>query len=60
VRLLIVEDDDIVADAVARGLAPRQFRSASRTASAEAALAALAAQDFALAVIDIGLPGATD
>ena len=36
-RLLIVEDDEIVADAVARGLA---------------------AADFDLAVIDIGLPGA--
>ncbi len=55
-RLLIVEDDDLVADAVARGLLAANF-SVERTASAESALAALAAQDFDLAVIDIGLPG---
>jgi len=56
VRLLIVEDDDLVADAVARGLSAANFE-VHRTASAEAALAALAAQDFDMAVIDIGLPG---
>ncbi len=55
-RLLIVEDDDLVADAVARGLSSASFE-VHRTASAEAALAALAAQDFDMAVIDIGLPG---
>jgi DNA-binding response OmpR family regulator len=56
VRLLIVEDDDLVADAIARGLVAANF-AVQRTASAEAALAALAVEDFDLAVIDIGLPG---
>ncbi len=56
-RLLIVEDDEIVADAVARGLAAAGF-TVHGVRSAEAALAALAAADFDLAVIDIGLPGA--
>jgi len=56
VRLLIVEDDDLVADAVARGLTAANF-DVQRTGSAEAALAALAANDFDMAVIDIGLPG---
>lgn len=55
-RLLIVEDDDLVADAVARGLVAANF-SVERTVSAESALAALAERDFDLAVIDIGLPG---
>jgi DNA-binding response OmpR family regulator len=57
VRLLIVEDDDIVADAIARGLvaAGCTVRGAK---SAESALAALAEEEFDLAVIDIGLPGA--
>jgi DNA-binding response OmpR family regulator len=57
VRLLIVEDDDIVADAIERGLAPAGY-SAHRVASAEAARAALEAEEFALAIIDVGLPGA--
>jgi DNA-binding response OmpR family regulator len=56
VRLLIVEDDDLVAEAVARGLVAAKF-SVLRTASAEAALAAIAAEPFDVAVIDIGLPG---
>ncbi len=54
--MLIVEDDDLVADAVARGLSTASFE-VHRAASAEAALAVLAAQDFDMAVIDIGLPG---
>jgi DNA-binding response OmpR family regulator len=57
VRLLIVEDDDIVADAIARGLTAAQY-SVHRVANAEAALKAIAVEDFALAVIDVGLPGA--
>jgi DNA-binding response OmpR family regulator len=57
VRLLIVEDDDIVADAIARGLTAAQY-SVHRVANAEAALKAIAGEDFALAVIDVGLPGA--
>jgi len=56
VRLLVVEDDDIVADAIARGLSAAQF-SVHRVTSAEAAQAAIAAEEFDLAVIDVGLPG---
>lgn len=55
-RLLIVEDDDIVADAITRGLTAANY-SVHRVASAEAARAAIAAEEFALAVIDVGLPG---
>lgn len=56
-RLLIVEDDDIVADAISRGLAAAQY-AVHRVVSAEAAQSALATEQFALAVIDVGLPGA--
>ena len=56
-RLLIVEDDDIVADAITRGLAAANY-SVLRVGSVEAAQAALAAEEFAMAVIDVGLPGA--
>jgi two-component system, OmpR family, response regulator len=55
-RLLIVEDDDIVADAIERGLIAARY-SVHRVSSAESAQAALADEDFALAVIDVGLPG---
>jgi two-component system OmpR family response regulator len=57
VRLLIVEDDDIVADAITRGLAAANY-SVHRVANAEAAQAALLNEEFAMAVIDVGLPGA--
>jgi DNA-binding response OmpR family regulator len=57
VRLLIVEDDDIVADAITRGLGAADY-SVLRVTSAEAAQAALANEEFAMAVIDVGLPGA--
>jgi two-component system, OmpR family, response regulator len=56
-RLLVVEDDDIVADAITRGLTAASY-SVHRVTSAEAARAALEAEEFALAVIDVGLPGA--
>jgi DNA-binding response OmpR family regulator len=56
-RLLVVEDDDIVADAISRGLAAGHY-AVHRVASAEAAQRALADEEFALAVIDVGLPGA--
>jgi two-component system OmpR family response regulator len=56
VRLLIVEDDDIVADAIARGLRAANY-AVHRVTSAEAAQAALADEEFALAIIDVGLPG---
>ncbi len=55
-RLLVVEDDDIVADAIMRGLSAANF-SVHRVTSAETAQSALAAEEFALAVIDVGLPG---
>jgi DNA-binding response OmpR family regulator len=54
---LVVEDDDIVADAIARGLSAEKY-TVHRVSSAEAARAAMATEDFALAVIDVGLPGA--
>jgi two-component system, OmpR family, response regulator len=56
VRLLIVEDDDIVADAIARALRAANY-AVHRVTSAEAAQAALADEEFALAIIDVGLPG---
>src|SRR5882757_2827785 len=56
-RLLVVEDDDIVADAITRGLSAAKY-SVHRVSSAEAAQVALANEEFALAVIDVGLPGA--
>jgi two-component system, OmpR family, response regulator len=56
VRLLVVEDDDIVADAITRGLTAANY-AVHRVASAESAQAALADEEFALAVIDVGLPG---
>jgi two-component system, OmpR family, response regulator len=56
VRLLIVEDDDIVADAIARSLTAANY-DVHRVASAESAQAALADEEFVLAVIDVGLPG---
>lgn len=55
-RLLIVEDDDIVADAIARGLMAASY-DVHRVKSAESAQAALADEEFAMAVIDVGLPG---
>jgi DNA-binding response OmpR family regulator len=54
--LLIVEDDDIVADAIARGLMAASYH-VHRVKSAESAQAALADEEFAMAVIDVGLPG---
>jgi DNA-binding response OmpR family regulator len=56
-RVLVVEDDDIVADAIERGLSAENF-SVHRVSSAEAARTAIEAEEFALAVIDVGLPGA--
>jgi two-component system, OmpR family, response regulator len=56
-RILIVEDDDLVANAIGCGLGEAGF-AVDRTRSAEAAEAALAAEHFDLAVVDVGLPGA--
>jgi DNA-binding response OmpR family regulator len=54
-RILIVEDDELVADALKRGLAEAGF-AVDRVASAEQAEAALATEEFDLALVDIGLP----
>ena len=56
-RLLVVEDDDIVADAIMRGLEAADY-AVHRATSAESAQAALLNEEFALAIIDVGLPGA--
>lgn len=56
-RLLLVEDDDLVADAIVRSLTAASY-AVHRVSSAEAAQAAIASEEFALAVIDVGLPGA--
>ena len=55
-RLLIVEDADIVADAISRGLTAANY-SVLRVTSAEAAQAAIASEQFAMAIVDVGLPG---
>jgi DNA-binding response OmpR family regulator len=54
-RILIVEDDELVADALKRGLDAAGF-VADRVGSVEQAETALAAEEFDLAVVDIGLP----
>jgi DNA-binding response OmpR family regulator len=54
-RILIVEDDELVADALKRGLTDAGF-VVDRVGSAELAEPALAAGEFDLAVVDIGLP----
>ena len=56
-RILVVEDNDLVADAIVRGLAMVGF-AVDRAANAESASVALAAEHFDLALLDIGLPGA--
>lgn len=56
-RILVVEDNELVADAIVRGLAMAGF-AVDRTANAESASVALAAEHFDLALLDIGLPGA--
>ena len=55
-RILVVEDNDLVADAIARGLGIAGF-AVDRAPSAELAATAIAAEHFDLAVVDIGLPG---
>jgi DNA-binding response OmpR family regulator len=57
VRLLLVEDDDIVADAILRGLTAASY-AVHRVSSAESAQAALLNEEFSLAIVDVGLPGA--
>jgi DNA-binding response OmpR family regulator len=55
-RVLVVEDNDLVADALTLGLGAAGF-AVDRSASAEAAQHALAAEHFDLLVVDVGLPG---
>ncbi|MGH8141646.1 MAG: response regulator [Steroidobacteraceae bacterium] len=56
-RILLIEDDDLLADAIVRGLTLEGF-TVDHAASAEHARAAIAAEHFDLAIVDIGLPGA--
>jgi DNA-binding response OmpR family regulator len=56
-RILAVEDDELVADAIVRGLGLAGF-TVDHAGSAEFARAALETEHFDLAVLDIGLPGA--
>ena len=55
-RILVVEDNELVADAIVRGLGMAGF-AVDRVANAEFALTALATEHFDLALLDIGLPG---
>ena len=54
-RLLLVEDDELVADAVVRGLAFAGF-TVDHVAGVQHARAALGTEHFDLAILDIGLP----
>jgi DNA-binding response OmpR family regulator len=56
-RILVVEDDALVADAIRRGLAEAGY-AVDHVESAERASTALGSESFDLAVVDIGLPGA--
>jgi DNA-binding response OmpR family regulator len=56
-RILVVEDDALVADAIRKGLAHAGF-AVDDVDSAESARHALAIENFDLVVLDIGLPGA--
>jgi two-component system, OmpR family, response regulator len=55
-RILLIEDDELVADAVVRGLTLAGF-TVDHAASAELGRAAIEGEHFDLAVVDIGLPG---
>ncbi len=57
-RILVVEDDALVADAIQRGLSTAGY-AVDRVASAEDAERAFGMSTFDLAVVDIGLPGAS-
>lgn len=54
-RILLIEDDELVADAVVRGLSIAGF-TVDHAASAQSGRAALRTEHFDLAVVDIGLP----
>lgn len=55
-RILVVEDNELVADAITLGLSAAGF-AVDRSDSAEAASTALATEHFDLLVVDVGLPG---
>jgi DNA-binding response OmpR family regulator len=55
-RILVIEDDPVIADAARRAL-ERDGHAVDHVASAEQAKVALHAEAFDLAVLDIGLPG---
>lgn len=55
-RILVVEDDALVADAMHRGLTQSGF-AVDRVASAELAEAAMQQEHFDLLLVDLGLPG---
>src|SRR6204780_1847732 len=56
-RILLIEDDELVADAVVRGLSIAGF-TVDHAASAETGPAALRSEHFDLVVVDMGLPDA--
>ena len=56
-RILVVEDDALVADAICRGLGASGF-AVDHVGNAERAEAAIGSENFDLAIVDIGLPGA--
>lgn len=56
-RILVIEDDELVADAIRRSLVQSGF-AVDHVGSAELAEAALQQEHFDLLLIDIGLPGA--
>jgi DNA-binding response OmpR family regulator len=55
-RILIIEDDPLVADGMRRGLSQVGF-AVDHVASAELAEAALQQENFDLLLVDLGLPG---
>ncbi len=56
-RILVVEDDALVADAIAAGMRDAGF-AVDRVDSAEHAATAVRGEHFDLVVLDLGLPGA--
>jgi len=55
-RILIVEDDEVIASTMSRGLTLHGY-VVDHVPSAEAATSALLSQQFDLAIVDLGLPG---
>jgi two-component system, OmpR family, response regulator len=54
-RILIVEDDEVIASTMSRGLTLHGY-VVDHAPSAEAAAAALLSERFDLAIVDLGLP----